>query len=75
MLNVLLYALPVIALLAGAFLLYYFFPAAFSPFLHHAHLPNQGVIKRDWVATSISQPKLLKPTPETWINQLNSSCS
>jgi|SRR5262245_33039744 len=51
MLNVLLYALPVIALLAGAFLLYYFFPAVFSPFLHHAHQPNQGVIKRDWVAT------------------------
>jgi len=41
----------VITLLAGAFLLYYFFPAAFPPFLHHAHQPNQGVIKRDWVAT------------------------
>src|SRR5215469_13766487 len=51
MLDVLFYALPVIALLAGAFLLYYFFPAAFAPFLHHAHQPNQGVIKRDWVAT------------------------
>ena len=47
MLDVLFYALPVIALLAGEFLLYYFFPAAFSPFLHLAHQPNQGVIKRD----------------------------
>ena len=47
MFDVPLVALLVIALLAGEFLLYYFFPAAFSPFLHHAHQPNQGVIKRD----------------------------
>ena len=49
--DVLIYALPVIALIAGAFLLYSLFPAAFPPFLHHAHRPNQGVIKQDWVAT------------------------
>jgi hypothetical protein len=49
--DVLIYALPVIALIAGAFLLYSLFPAAFPPFLHHAPRPNQGVIKQDWVAT------------------------
>src|SRR6266516_5195841 len=49
--DVLIYALPVIALIAGAFLLYSLFPAAFPPFLHHAHRPIQGVIKQDWVAT------------------------
>ena len=56
MLDVLIYVLPVITLIAGAFLLYSLFPAAFLPFLHHAHRPNahrpsHGVIKRDWVAT------------------------
>src|SRR5262245_41218404 len=51
MLDVLFYVLPVIVVIAGAFLLYSLFPAAFPPFLHHAHRPNQGVIKRDWVAT------------------------
>jgi len=49
--DLLLYLLPVIALIAGAFLVYYVFPGAFAPLLHHAHRPNQGVIKRDWVAT------------------------
>jgi hypothetical protein len=44
-------ALLLIVLLAAAFLLYYFFPAAFPAFWRHAHVPNQGVIKRDWVAT------------------------
>jgi len=51
MLDVLFYVLPVIVVIAGAFLLYSLFPAAFPAFLHHAHRPNQGVIKRDWVAT------------------------
>jgi hypothetical protein len=49
--DLFLYLLPVIALIAGAFLVYYFFPSAFAPLLHHAHRPNEGVIKRDWVAT------------------------
>jgi hypothetical protein len=51
-------ALLLIVLLATAFLIYYFFPAAFPAFWRHvpafsghAHVPNQGVIKRDWVAT------------------------
>ena len=33
-------------------------------------IPNQGVVKQDWVA-SISRPA----TPQTLINQVNSSCS
>jgi hypothetical protein len=43
--------LLLIMLIAGAFLIYRFFPAAFPAFSRRAHLPNQGVIKRDWVAT------------------------
>jgi hypothetical protein len=43
--------LLLIMLIAAAFLAYYFFPAAFPVFWRHAHVPNQGVIKRDWVAT------------------------
>ena len=43
--------LLLIMLIAAAFLAYYFFPAAFPVFRRHAHVPNQGVIKRDWVAT------------------------
>jgi hypothetical protein len=50
--------LLLIVLTAAAFLIYYFFPAAFPAlwrhapaFWRHAHVPNQGVIKRDWVAT------------------------
>jgi hypothetical protein len=47
--------LLLIVLIAAAFLIYYFFPAAFPAafpaFWRHAHVPNQGVIKRDWVAT------------------------
>src|SRR5262249_6449078 len=45
------FGLLLIALIAGAFLAYYFFPAAFPVFRRHAHIPNQLVIKRDWVAT------------------------
>src|SRR5215470_626013 len=48
---VLIYGLPLIVLMAAAFLAYYFFPAAFPVFRRHANVPNQGVIKRDWVAT------------------------
>jgi hypothetical protein len=51
-------ALLLIVLFAVAFLIYYFFPAAFPAFWRHvpafsghAHVPNQGVIKRDWVVT------------------------
>jgi hypothetical protein len=55
MLDVLIYVLPVIAVIAGAFLLYSLFPAGFHSLFPaafpHAHRPNQGVIKRDWVAT------------------------
>jgi hypothetical protein len=52
MAEVFIYGLPLlIALIAAAFLVYYFFPAAFQPFWRHAHVPNQGVIRRDWVAT------------------------
>src|SRR5215813_7046977 len=51
MAEVFIYGLPLIALIAAAFLVYYFFPAAFPPFWRHAHVPNQGLIKRDWVAT------------------------
>jgi hypothetical protein len=43
--------LALIVLIAAAFLIYYFFPEAFPAFWRHAHAPNQGVIKRDWVAT------------------------
>ena len=43
--------LLLIILVAAAFLAYYFFPAAFPVFRRHANVPNQGVIKRDWVAT------------------------
>src|SRR5262245_12824135 len=43
--------LLLIILIAAAFLLYYYFPAAFPFFRHRANVPNQGVIKRDWVAT------------------------
>ena len=50
MAEVFIYGLPLIALIAAAFLVYYFFPAAFPPFWRHAHVPNQGVIRRDWVA-------------------------
>ena len=55
MLDVLIYVLPVIAVIAGAFLFYSLFPAAFYSLFPaafpHTHRPNQGVIKRDWVAT------------------------
>ena len=52
MVNVLIgLALLLIILIAATFLLYYFFPAAFQAFWRDAHVPNQGVIKRDWVAT------------------------
>src|SRR5215831_21406126 len=68
MFDVPLVALLVIALLAGEFLLHYFFPTAFSPFLHHAHQPNQGVVKRDWVATGridfAAQIPKIKTSPE-----------
>jgi hypothetical protein len=52
MLNVLIgLGLLLIILIAAAFLAYYFFPAAFPAFGRHAPVPNQGVIKRDWVPT------------------------
>ena len=51
MAEVFIYGLPLIALIAAAFLVCYFFPAAFPPFWRQAHVPNQGVIRRDWVAT------------------------
>ena len=52
MVNVLIgFGLLLIILIAAAFLAYYFFPAAFPVFWRHTHVPNQGVIKRDWVAT------------------------
>ena len=44
--------LLLIMLIAAAFLAYYFFPAAFPVFRRHRrHVPNQVVIKRDWVPT------------------------
>ena len=43
--------LLLIILIAAAFLLYYFYPAAFPFFWRQANVPNQGVIKRDWVPT------------------------
>jgi hypothetical protein len=45
------FGLLLIMLIAAAFLAYYFFPAAFPVFRRPANVPNQGVIKRDWVAT------------------------
>src|SRR5215475_13730121 len=52
MVNVLVgLGLLLIILIAAAVLLYSFFPAAFQAFWRPAHVPNQGVIKRDWVAT------------------------
>src|SRR6266516_4379831 len=52
MVNVLIAGgLLLILLIAAAFLIYYFFPAAFPASWRHAHVPNQSVIKRDWVAT------------------------
>ena len=52
MVNVLIgFGLLLIILIVAAFLIYYFFPEAFPAFWRHAHAPNQGVIKRDWVAT------------------------
>jgi hypothetical protein len=73
------FGLLLIVLIAAAFLAYYFFPAAFPVFWRHAHLPNQVVIKRDWVPTgapiSQAQSRELEATPKTTINPLNSSCS
>ena len=46
-----LFMLLLIVLIAAAFLIYYFFPAAFTAFWRQANVPNQGLIKRDWVAT------------------------
>jgi len=52
MVNVLITCvLLLIILSASAFLIYRFFPGAFPAFLRQAHVPNQGVIKRDWVPT------------------------
>src|SRR6516162_6710062 len=52
MANVLIgFWLLLIVLIAAAFLAYYFFPVAFPVFRRHANIPNQGVIRRDWVAT------------------------
>ena len=45
------FGLLLITLIAAAFLAYYFFPAAFPVFWRQANVPNQGLIKRDWVAT------------------------
>jgi hypothetical protein len=45
------FGLLLITLTAAVFLAYYFFPAAFPVFWRQANVPNQGVIKRDWVAT------------------------
>ena len=45
------FGLLLIILIAATFLAYYFFPAAFPVFSRQANVPNQGVIKRDWVAT------------------------
>src|SRR5262245_29353829 len=52
MANVLIgFKLLLIMLIAAAVLLYSFFPTAFRVFWRQAHVPNQGVIKRIWVAT------------------------
>ena len=45
------FGLLLITLIAAVFLAYYFFPAAFPVFWRQANVPNQGLIKRDWVAT------------------------
>jgi len=52
MVNVLIgVGLLLIILIAAVVLLYSLFPAVFQAFWRPAHAPNQGVIKRDWVAT------------------------
>ena len=52
MVNVLIgLGLLLIILIAAVVLLYSLFPAAFQAFWREANVPNQGVIKRDWVAT------------------------
>ena len=52
MVNVLIgLGLLLIILIAAAVLLYSLFPAAFQAFWRQANVPNQGVIKRDWVST------------------------
>jgi hypothetical protein len=52
MVNVLIgVGLLLIILIVAVVLLYSLFPAAFQAFWRPAHAPNQGVIKRDWVAT------------------------
>ena len=43
--------LLLIIFVAAAFLAYYFFPAAFPVFRRRANVPNQVLIKRDWVPT------------------------
>ena len=43
--------LMLIMLSASAFLIYRFFPDALQAFWRRAHVPNQGVVKRDWVPT------------------------
>ena len=43
--------LLLIVLIAAAFLAYYFFPAAFPVFWRQGNVPNQGVVRRDWIAT------------------------
>src|SRR5215831_2841030 len=66
--------LLLIILIAAAFLAYYFFPAAFPVFRRHRrHVPNQVVIKRDWVPTG----RIDFATSITGVtsNPLNSSCS
>ena len=45
------FGLLLIVLIAAAFLAYYFFPAAFPVFWRQGNVPNQGVIRRDWIAT------------------------
>src|SRR6476620_11496072 len=81
MINVLIGSLLLlIILIAAAFLTYYFFPAAFPVFSRRAHVPNQGVIKRDWVATGridFATTSITKVTsnPENYDKPLNSSCS
>ena len=52
MVNVLIgVGLLLIILIAAVVLLYSLFPAVFQAFWRPARAPNQGVIKRDWVAT------------------------
>jgi len=45
------FGLLLIVLIAAAFLAYYFFPAAFPVFWRQGNVPNQGVVRRDWIAT------------------------